>query len=148
MTYKEISQNYLKQYGISIGDTVKVNKEDITYTGSDRMLDLLGRYAYNNNEIYNDAFGTIEDKYVGLYFSNDWELYDMHGSVFEWCLDWYDEYPNAEVTDPKGAESGEYRVHRGGGWDDRAECCRSAYRCADAPDYSGYCNGFRVVLVL
>lgn len=33
MTYKEISQNYLKQYGISIGDTVKVNKEDITYTG-------------------------------------------------------------------------------------------------------------------
>ena len=33
MTYKEISQNYLKQNGISIGDTVKVNKEDISYTG-------------------------------------------------------------------------------------------------------------------
>ncbi|MBQ6511976.1 Glu-tRNA(Gln) amidotransferase subunit GatD [Methanobrevibacter sp.] len=33
MTYKEISQDYIKQYGISIGDTVKVNKEDISYTG-------------------------------------------------------------------------------------------------------------------
>ena len=33
MTYKEISQNYLEKYGISIGDTVKVNKEDISYTG-------------------------------------------------------------------------------------------------------------------
>lgn len=33
MTYKEISQDYIKQYGISIGDTVKVNKQDISYTG-------------------------------------------------------------------------------------------------------------------
>ena len=33
MTYKEISQNYLKQYDVSIGDTVKVNKQDISYTG-------------------------------------------------------------------------------------------------------------------
>ena len=33
MTYKETSQNYLKNNGISIGDTVKINKEDISYTG-------------------------------------------------------------------------------------------------------------------
>ena len=33
MTYKEISEEYLKKYNISIGDTVKVNKQDISYTG-------------------------------------------------------------------------------------------------------------------
>ena len=33
MTYKEISKSYMDNYGISIGDTVKVNKEDISYTG-------------------------------------------------------------------------------------------------------------------
>ena len=33
MTYKENSEKYIENYGLSIGDTIKVNKDDITYTG-------------------------------------------------------------------------------------------------------------------
>jgi formylglycine-generating enzyme required for sulfatase activity len=79
---------------------------------------------------------------------NAWGLYDMHGNVWEWCLDWFGAYPGGSVTDPTGASSGSYRVLRGGSWGYTARYCRSASRGGDGPTGRFHNNGFRVVLAV
>ena len=81
---------------------------------------------------------------VGQLRSNDWGLYDLHGNVFEWCQDWFGEYPPGPVTDPRGPDSGEHRVLRGGSWNSPAEDVRCAYRHRLNPGYRYRHEGFRV----
>jgi formylglycine-generating enzyme required for sulfatase activity len=82
---------------------------------------------------------------VGSYQSNAWGLYDMHGNVWEWCQDWFGDYPCGSVTDPTGSSNVSCRVYRGGGWGDGARRCRSAGRSGHVPDFRGGNLGFRVV---
>jgi formylglycine-generating enzyme required for sulfatase activity len=82
---------------------------------------------------------------AGTYLPNAWGLYDMHGNVWEWCLDWYRIYPGT-VTDPKGASSGSARVRRGGSWYQYADSSRSANRADFPPGNVGGNIGFRVAL--
>ena len=80
---------------------------------------------------------------VGTKRANAWGLQDMHGNVWEWCLDRYGPYSGGRVTDPKGAPSGAFRVIRGGGWGYGANGARSAGRSGSDPDYRHNGVGFR-----
>jgi formylglycine-generating enzyme required for sulfatase activity len=86
---------------------------------------------------------------VGSYAANRFGLHDMHGNVWEWCLDWYgaDYYAKSPAKDPAGPPEGSDRVDRGGSWGSFGSRCRSASRRGITPGYRDYYLGFRVALV-
>lgn len=85
--------------------------------------------------------------------ANAFGLFDMHGNVWEWCSDRYDEKYYQEcksqgvITDPGGPSTGSIRVICGGGWGSNAVGCRSANRLYDAPGSRHDDLGFRLVRI-
>jgi formylglycine-generating enzyme required for sulfatase activity len=109
--------------------------------GEDRNATQLGEYAWfaRNSDSAPHSVGTRR--------ANPWGLYDMHGNVWEWCLDkWEDTLPGGTITNAAVSATGTLRVARGGSWLYEPKACRSANR----DDYSPWdrCSdiGFRVVL--
>jgi len=84
---------------------------------------------------------------VGQKKPNPWELYDMHGNVWEWCRDVYQNELIGGVDHQGPAEEGEWRVDRGGSFDNFAQRCRSASREGSRPYYRDNTQGFRLAIV-
>ena len=141
----------------------KVNREARRQFGGDGRLptEAEWEYACRAGSIGNYA-GTGELNDMGWYSDNSgkqthevkgkeanaWGFYDMHGNVFEWCQDWYqdlyDQYQLCAVTDPTGSASGDGRVLRGGSWYSNAWSCRSAGRDWSRPGGRYNDCGFRL----
>jgi len=111
---------------------------------------------YNGNYTYGDGSkGLYRGKTteVGTFPPNAFGLYDMHGNIWEWCQDiWQDSYHNylAVPTDETTEKRQEKirNVLRGGSWFDYPVNCRSAYRCQGNPARKYEFFGFRVVCLL
>jgi formylglycine-generating enzyme required for sulfatase activity len=108
---------------------------NVPYAGSDN-LSSVGWYAQN-------AVHTVHP--VGSKSSSNNGLFDMNGNIAEWCADFYGEnYTHLTPSDPKGATTGDYRVFRGGSWDDALDYCRNAMRSRETPNYRDERIGFRL----
>ena len=77
--------------------------------------------------------------------ANSVGLYDIHGNVYQWVSDGFDDYSSSQGTDPKGASSGLIRVVRGCSWINFDHDCRTANRGSAAPDKRESNVGFRLV---
>jgi formylglycine-generating enzyme required for sulfatase activity len=110
----------------------------VCYFGNDAKD--LGEYAWFTE---NSGGRTHQ---VGTRKPNAWGLYDMHGNVWQWCQDYYNEnyYANRDIKDPLNIINGSGRVLRGGSWSINAGRCRAAYRYGIAPALRNDIIGFRV----
>ena len=127
----EAEWEYAARGGINEGDNYR-------YSGCHNESDLpdYGWYSSNSGS---------QTHSVGTKLPNQLGLCDMSGNVYEWCWDWYDSYSSSSQTNPTGANSGSYRVIRGGRWSRGANYLRVANRNSNGPSNGGDGLGFRLL---
>jgi formylglycine-generating enzyme required for sulfatase activity len=126
------------EYACRAGTTTEFNVGSALFCNQARFY-----YSFHSNsECSGWQSGTVP---VGSYPANPWGLFDMHGNVYEWCLDSFASYPAGAVTDPFVA-GGPSRVFRGGSWGEFSDGCRCAFRLGYPSGLTDDNIGFRVVL--
>jgi len=82
---------------------------------------------------------------VGTKQPNELGLHDMSGNVWEWCWDWYNDYPTGSLDNYRGAATGDYHVYHGGIWIIYADDVTVVNRSGNVPCLRYFNLGFRVV---
>ncbi|PID90256.1 MAG: hypothetical protein CSA97_03860, partial [Bacteroidetes bacterium] len=119
--------------------------------GQQIVRETLANYAWYGEDDFTG--GTHPVGKDGKNRANAFGFYDMHGSVCEWCSDWYGEgyyqsckgTEGASVENPRGSDAGESRMLRGGSWLNESAACRSAFRGYGHPTERIGLVGFRIV---
>lgn len=121
--------------------------DELTPNGKHRCNIWQGKFPERNSK----ADGYLSTAPVDTYEPNGFGLYNVSGNVWEWCADWWSAGPHAteNVEDPRGPESGDARVMRGGSYLCHKSYCnryRVGARSANTPDSSTGNMGFRVAM--
>jgi formylglycine-generating enzyme required for sulfatase activity len=113
------------------------NSQGQTFAGTGRPEEAAWHIANSGQQTH--AVGKLKPNELGLY--------DMSGNVWEWCADWFDKkyYKDSPEEDPKGPETGDKKVVRGGCWKSDSAEIRSVYRTAALATEGFYSIGFRIV---
>ena len=132
------------EYACRAGTTTALNSgKNLTVKGGlCQNLNVVAWYMWNSKNTTNN---------VGQKQPNAWGLYDMHGNVGEWCLDWFRDFTAAFAVDPQGPSKnapqfldGNFRVVHGGNWDVSINQCRSASRTFYVQTHTSPTIGFRI----
>jgi len=137
--------------------SIRESSQNTTYPAfhfGETLTDQLANYNANNTYAY-EPKGQYRGQTtpVGSFPPNAFGLYDMHGNVWEWCLDdWHDNYEGAPTDgsawlDDNDNYSRSRKILRGGSWCDVPHFCRVAFRINVIPGYLVNYDGFRVVCV-
>ena len=143
-------QTFLRKLNAATGKLYRLPTEaEWEYAARGGNKSLGYKYAGSNNIRLVAWYGSNSDgttHEVGTRFPNELDIYDMSGNVYEWCQDWYGSYSSSPQTNPKGPNSGSYRVYRGGSWFNYAFYCRVSNRRNNTPDCRSNDLGFRLAL--